>query len=222
MKFDVAVADANIFGHLYRSNAEWLLAELFDRVLIDHFIMEEIERKQSSIIPMMQEDFDRGFLQIIRPQDLDKQKLYELYKYYLDDMRYLFLPTDEGEKRGIALAKATGTSFFLTDDENYMEGPYYAINRGIISGLAALAFWDLLYIGIIVAKMSVPVGKRHWDEIVSKGYEPPYRGTFGSKMGQSVRRFKDTQWFTELVEKQKVDIKHRNYMLLTAIRDNGW
>lgn len=220
--FDVAVADANIFGHLYRSNTEFLLVNLFDHILIDQFIMKEIERKQSSILPMMQKDFDRVFLQVIGSQDLDKRELYKLYKYYLDDMRDLFLPTDEGEKRGIALAKATGCFFFLTDDENYMEGPYYTINRGIITGLEALAFWDLLYIEIVMDKMSVAVSKKCWDDIALRGYESPYRGTFGSKMGQSVRRFQNAPWLTELVKNQQVDIKHRNYTLLTEIRDNGW
>jgi hypothetical protein len=220
--FDIAAADANIFGHLYRSNAEFLLTELFNHILIDQFIMGEIERKQPGIIPIMQKDFDRGFLQIITHRYLHGRELYKLYEYYLKDMRDLFLPADEGEKRGIALAKATGSLFFLTDDENYWEGPYYAINRGIISGLEALAFWDLLYIKIIIDKMPAAIGKKYWDKIVSLGYEPPYGGTFGSKMGQSVRRFKDTPWFTELGEKKKIDTKHRNYTLLTSIRKNGW
>ncbi len=50
----------------------------------------------------------------------------------------------EGEKRVIALARATGVGFVLTDDEK-QDGPYWSIERGIISHVEALAFWDLVY-----------------------------------------------------------------------------
>jgi hypothetical protein len=64
--------------------------------------------------------------------ELQSRQVLSLYETELDDMRNLFLPPDEREKRVIALARSTGVGFVLTDDEK-QDGPYWSIARGIIS-----------------------------------------------------------------------------------------
>ena len=54
MKFELASADANILGHLYRSGTSRLITDLFSKVIVDDFILQEIRNKQKEILPAIQ------------------------------------------------------------------------------------------------------------------------------------------------------------------------
>lgn len=56
MKFELASADANILGHLYRSRSIEIMSSLFREVLVDEFIREEIENKQPEILPTLERE----------------------------------------------------------------------------------------------------------------------------------------------------------------------
>jgi len=145
MRFKQACVDANILGHLYRSGESSLLSRFFEQVLVDQWILDEIKRKQRDILPVIERELSNAsFFLLVDRVELQNRQVLSLYETELDDMRNLFLLPDEGEKRIIALARATGVGFVLTDDEK-QDGPYWSIERGIISHVEALAFWNLVY-----------------------------------------------------------------------------
>ncbi|MGI6648494.1 MAG: hypothetical protein ACOX5W_05350 [Bacillota bacterium] len=124
-----------------------MISNLFNVVYLDEFVYGEVNRRLRDIAHELDQDLANvSFISLVKKSDLKRAVLFSLYEANRKDMNSLFLPKDEGEKRAIALAQAVGAEFVLTDDENYSEGPYFAIERGIIPGLEALAFWDLIYL----------------------------------------------------------------------------
>jgi predicted nucleic acid-binding protein len=215
--------DTNIVGHLYRSNCTFLITNLFNEILVDEIVVREARNRCGDIY----EDFDKDIkdsstIFMLQTQGtLKAASLYSLYEIQMRDMDALFFPKDEGEKRAIALAKATGAYFLLTDDEKHMEGPYYYLDKGIIKDMEALAFWDLIYLNILLGHQSHEQGKDTFDLIAKDGYFPPYQGNFESKMKTSIRRLKDKEWFNDWCD-QKSITKSQTAQLLRDIKSNDW
>jgi predicted nucleic acid-binding protein len=222
MKFELASADANILGHLYRSRSIEIMSSLFREVLVDEFIRKEIENKQPEILPTLEAEIQKdSWLVLMGRAQLRERKLISLYDAQVQDMEYIFMPADRGEKHAIALAQATGAMFVLTDDEKY-DGPYCSIDRGVISNLEALGFWDLIFLNIVSGKIS----NYHdayiiYNRICQEGYAPPYQASFGSRMKLSVRRLKDKRWFKTWCSENNIS-KNVIINLLEAIKQNGW
>lgn len=222
MRYKRACADANILGHLYRSGESSLLNRFFEQVLVDQWILDEIKRKQKDILPLIERELSHAsFLLLVDRAELQNRQVLSLYETELDDMRNLFLPPDEGEKRVIALARAIGVSFVLTDDEK-PDGPYWSIERGIISHVEALAFWDLVYMSILDGGYSDYIAAREsYNRICQQGYHPPYAPGFGSRMAAAVRRLKDKEWFKQWCQARGVKAGV-TIELLKQIKQAGW
>jgi len=222
MRYKRACADANILGHLYRSGESSLLSRIFEQVLVDQWILDEIKRKQRDILPVIEQELSNAsFLLLVDRVELQSRQLLSLYETELDDMRNLFLPPDEGEKRVIALARATGVGFVLTDDEK-QDGPYWSIERGIISRVEALAFWDLVYLGILSGIYhTYEAAKDSYNLICQKGYVPPYPPPFGSRMAAAVRRLKDKEWYRQWCQANGIK-SEVSFNLLKTIKESGW
>ena len=222
MKIKTACVDANILGHLYRSGESRLFSYFFDQIFVDQWILEEISRKQKDILPVIERELSNGSLLVLVDRaELIRRKVAALYDDELDEMRYLFLPPDEGEKRVIALARAIGVTFVLTDDEK-QDGPYWSIERGIISRVEALAFWDLVYLGILSGIYhTYEAAKDSYNLICQKGYVPPYPPPFGSRMAAAVRRLKDKEWYRQWCQANGIK-SAVSFNLLKTIKESGW
>jgi predicted nucleic acid-binding protein len=196
-----ASIDTNIIGHLYRSNTQFLITNLFNEILVDEFILKtELRRRCPEIFDKFEMDLNNIntiFLKVTKA-DLLEENLYKLYELELTEMENLFLPSDEGERRAIALAKSKGVFFLLTDDEKYMSGPKYMIENGIVRDMEALSFWDLIFLNVMAKKITYEEAKNTFEFVASDGYIPDrYNGSFVSKMKQTIKRLKDKQWFND-------------------------
>ncbi|HRX22306.1 MAG TPA: hypothetical protein P5273_11395 [Syntrophomonadaceae bacterium] len=222
MKFELASVDANILGHLYRSGTDRLISDLFSKVIVDEFILQEIHNKQREILPAIQPTLDQSdFLELIDRQALRERKLVSIYDAQLQNMEYIFLPQDRGEKHAIALAKAVGAAFLLSDDEK-QDGPYWSIERGIIANLEVLGFWDIIYLNILAGKIT-DFSEAHdiYEQVCLHGYEPPYAAGFGSRMKMAVRHCMDKPWFINWCSEHGI-AKKVSKDLLIMIKENGW
>lgn len=201
MKWTASI-DTNIIGHLYRSNTTYLITNLFDKILVDEFVLQELSRRCNDIYDDFFVDlFDESTPYILANKSyLKNLSLKNYYDIQIQEMEYLFLPKDEGEKRAIALAQATGTFFLLTDDEKHMDGPYHMINRGLISDMESLGFWDIIFLNAILQKISFDKAKENFESIAKDGYVPIYKDDFKSKMISSLRRLNEKEWFKKEVE----------------------
>ena len=191
-------------------------------MLVDQWILDEIKRKQRDILPVIERELAHAsFLLLVDRAQLQSRQVLSLYETELDEMRNLFLPPDEGEKRVIALARATGVGFVLTDDEK-QDGPYWSIERGIISHVEALAFWDLVYMSILDGGYSDYIeAYESYNRICLQGYNPAYAPGFGSRMMAAVRRLKDKEWFKQWC--QALGVKPGVTIdLLKQIKQAGW
>jgi hypothetical protein len=93
MKFDLASADANILGHLYRSDSIELMRSLFCQVLVDDLIWGEIKNRQQEILPAIEQEMQqRSFLVLMDRTELQKRKLIFVYEAQVQDVEYIFLP----------------------------------------------------------------------------------------------------------------------------------
>lgn len=196
----IATVDTNIIGHLYRSNTQFLISNLFTAILVDEQVKFELTRRCCDISHKFESDLAdaTSIYSEVTKQDLIDQKLLPLYQAQLLDMESLFLPSDEGEKRAIALAKTKGIFFLLTDDEKYMTGPTYMIDNGLITDMASLAFWDLIFLNVISDKLSYKASQDTYEFIASDGYIPDrYKGTYKSKINQSIRKLVNADWFRD-------------------------
>lgn len=195
-----ASIDTNIIGHLYRSNTQHLIYNVFDEVFVDEFIMIELNRRCKDIYTQFHSELHDSSspFKLIDKDHLRENALLPLYNLQLDDLRYLFMPRDEGEKRACALAQTKGSFYLLTDDEKQMDGPYYMIDRGLIRDMESLAFWDLIFLNVVTGKISCEEAFGNFNAICNDGYIPDgYKGTFQSKMNHSIRRLKEKEWFKE-------------------------
>ena len=222
MKFDLASTDANILGHLYRSSSSSLITNLFSKVIVDEWIMKEIHNKQKEILSDFQPALDQSIIfELIDRNELQRRKLISVYEAQLQDMEYLFLPQDRGEKHAIALAQATGARFLLSDDEK-PDGPYWSIDRGIIANLEVLGFWDLIYLNILSGNIP-DFNQAHtiYYHVCQQGYYPPYAAGFGARMKMAIRRSMDKQWFKEWCSEYGIHNKVSRDLLI-VIKENDW
>ncbi|MHB1682031.1 MAG: PIN domain-containing protein [Bacilli bacterium] len=142
MPKQTAVSDTDFCIHLLNGNTENWATQFFDPIYLDEFNANKEFPKHAekgrSIPP---------FFHVIDRQYLIDRQVSRLYDARLDDMRYLFLPKNEGEKKGIALALAMGISVFLSDDVA-ASGPHQTINAGP-DPLVCLSSADLLCLNIL-------------------------------------------------------------------------
>jgi predicted nucleic acid-binding protein len=189
---------------------------------VDEWIIKEIHNKQKEILPAIQPELDQSiFFELIDRNELKRRKLISVYEAQLQDMEFLFLPQDRGEKHAIALAQATGARFLLSDDEK-QDGPYWSIDRGIIDNLEVLGFWDLIYLNILTGNIS-DFNKAHaiYCQVCQHGYYPPYAAGFGARMKMAIRRSKDKQWFKDWCSECGIHNKVSRDLLI-IIKENDW
>lgn len=211
-----ATIDTNIIGHLYRSNTNNLITNLFDEILVDEFILYELKRRCNDIYDIFMEDLEKedSPYTLADKSYLREHSLLQLYEIQLNEFEYLFLPSDEGEKRAIALAQATGTYFMLTDDEKMMDGPYHMIERGLVPHMESLAFWDLIFLNAVRQHVKFDNTKEYYQAICQDGYIPDgYKADFKSKITFSIKRLKDKKWFKEEIESGRIDRKTIAYFI---------
>lgn len=198
-----ASIDTNIIGHLYRSNTIHLITNLFDEVLVDEFITQELRRRCKDIYDDFINDIEdpNSPFVLVDKSYLRERSLLQLYNIQLSELENLFLPKDEGEKRAVALALSTGVFFLLTDDEKYMDGPYHMIDRGLVDNMDSLAFWDLIFLNVARKYIGFDKAKENFEAICMDGYLPDgYKGEFKSKINHSIRRLKEKEWFKAHLE----------------------
>lgn len=199
MIVNAATIDTNIIGHLYRSHTQFLIENLFSTVYVDEQIMIELKRRCKDVVDPFEEELlkeDALYCKVTK-QELITDSLYSIYNIELNGLEDLFLPSDEGEKRAIALAKTKGAFFLLTDDTKPMDGPTHMIENGLIPEMEVLAFWDLIFLNTISGCITHEKAKDTYEFVASDGYIPDgFRSSFRSKMNQSMRRLAPKEWFT--------------------------
>ncbi|MGE8021504.1 hypothetical protein ACQKOM_21790 [Peribacillus frigoritolerans] len=109
-------------------------------------------------------------IEILKEVDLSDRGVSILYQDYLDDMRTLFSPRDEGDKRAIALARALGSEVVITYDIK-SNGPYNRVNTGLCGDLIALSTTDLLCLQYIGCNISITDIKSTYEQIAMNAYE---------------------------------------------------
>ncbi|MED1711765.1 hypothetical protein P4V34_28865 [Bacillus thuringiensis] len=211
-----ATIDTNIIGHLYRSKTIHLITNLFEEIFVDEFIIQELQRRCKDIFADFMKDLEDPFtpFTLVDKTYLIQNSLLQLYNIQLNDLQYLFLPSDEGERRAIALAQTTGTYFLLTDDEKSMDGPYHMISRGLVNNMESLAFWDLIFLNATRQLITFDLAKENFEAICLDGYLPDsYKGEFKSKLGHSIRRLKDKTWFKDQIESGIIQKRTISYFI---------
>lgn len=201
---DIAVADTNILIHLYRSNMQNLMFDIFKRVEFHEEIRNELERNAPDVLETMQSDLRSGKLRLITNEYLRDMKLFSVFKAKLNELNKIFLPSDYGEQCAIALAQTQCITTILTDDTKD-DGPYYTINRGLCEDMdIALGFWELIYLSWLCNYIpDIVTAEQTYNQIANNGYTPPYRSSFRSKMKSCLR------WFGE----EKSPKRYKNWYI---------
>lgn len=126
--FKSASLDTNILIHLWRSQTEDMLKQMFAKVyvhqwLLDTELMNHAKELRGKIIDSMAD----GFVEPIDNATLKKQGRYQDFKRELEDLSLFFSGGDTGEGYVIALARVYGIPAVVTNDTK-VEGPKWYLN----------------------------------------------------------------------------------------------
>lgn len=126
--FKSASLDTNILIHLWRSQTEGMLKQMFAKVyvhqwLLDKELMHHAEELRGKIIDSMAD----GFVEPIDNAILKKQGLYQDFERELKLLSVFFSGGDTGEGYAIALAKVYGIPAVVTNDIK-VEGPKWYLS----------------------------------------------------------------------------------------------
>ncbi len=127
--FESASLDTNILIHLWKSETEAMLGQMFGKVYVYQWLLDvELQNHADGpLIAKIVDSMDTGFLMPVDDRALKKLGLFQAFREAYEDVSMFFSGPDTGEGFAIALAKAFGIPVLVTDDTK-KEGPKWYLN----------------------------------------------------------------------------------------------
>lgn len=225
--FDSASLDTNILIHLWRSQTEDMLKQMFTKVyvhqwLLDKELMNHAPELRVKIIDSMAD----GFVEPINNAILKKQGLYQAFDRELKLLSPFFSDGDTGEGYAIALAKVFGIPAVVTNDTK-VEGPKWYLN---IRPNEPFGFSsdEVLFINYLKGSISVAefqdqfqamneVNGLNWRiKVCMKRFTKRFLGEPNKTIPASVR---DHLWMDEFAQANGINVAERLASLRAAISE---
>lgn len=224
--FESASLDTNILIHLWRSQTEKMLKQMFDKVYVHQWLIDtELSHHADDILRgKIIDSMVDGFIEPINDAILKKQGLYEAFKQELEDLALFFSGSDTGEGYVIALAKVYGIPAVVTNDIK-KDGPKWYLN---IRAKEPIGFSsdEVLLIDYLKGALSK-------EEYLSQFQAMNDINALGWRMKISQRRFvqrflgeldreipasvRDHQWINDFAKKNGIDITKKLNSLKAVI-----
>ena len=127
--FASASLDTNILIHLWRSQTEEMLRQMFSKVYVHQWLLdtELPHHADMALRGKIIDSMDDGFLVPVDNAMLKEQGLYPKFKWELENLAMFFSHGDTGEGFVIALAKVYGIPAVVTNDIK-TDGPKWYLN----------------------------------------------------------------------------------------------
>ena len=223
--FKSASLDTNILIHLWRSQTEDMLKQMFAKVyvhqwLLDTELMNHAKELRGKIIDSMAD----GFVEPIDNATLKKQGLYQAFKRELEDLSLFFSDGDTGEGYVIALARVYGIPAVVTNDTK-VEGPKWYLNLRAKEPFG-FSSDEVLLINFLKGSISAAefqtqfqamneVNGLNWRmKVCLSRFTRRFLGELDKTIPASVR---DHQWIDEFAQAYRIDVAERLADLQAAI-----
>lgn len=216
--FESASLDTNILIHLWRSQTEKMLKQMFDKVYVHQWLIDiELPHHADDILRgKIIDSMADGFVEPINDAILKKQGLYQAFKRELEDLALFFSGGDTGEGYVIALAKVYGIPAVVTNDIK-KDGPKWYLN---IRAKEPIGFSsdEVLLIDYLKGSMSKEeylsqfqamneINELGWRMKVSqRRFAQRFLGDLDQEIPASVR---DHQWISDFAEKNGIDVAEK-------------
>lgn len=218
-----ASLDTNIILHLYRTNHQSLLFEMFDEeIYIDEFIYNiELQNHGKDILPILAQDIASKRITVIGESSLKSLGIWNLYIENLEEEKTFYPPSDMGEIHAIALARTMGAVSVVTDDTKY-RGPHYYLMRIEDYANMPLAFYEILVLLYLKGNYSAQQVIEIFNAVIERNPELPYN--LRSIIEGFVRRFiatpyteRDQNWFVKFCATENISYKKKLKQLKDAL-----
>lgn len=213
-----ASLDTNVIIHLYKANFQGVLYNRFEKLKVYEFIRTQELNKHADpkILELFDQDVVSGKIECVTDTYLRKIGMYSIFKSHVKEMRILFEGGDLGEVYAISLAKTLGCISLVTDDIKE-RGPHYTFMRIPDSEVIPFAFYELLFLDYLEARVTEQV---LIDDFYRISDLSKLGMDFTSKLKSFIRRFwrdpyseSEKQWMKAFCVDNEINAKERIHKL---------
>lgn len=223
--FASASLDTNILIHLWRSQTEDMLKQMFTKVYVHQWLLDkEIKNHAEELLGKIIDSMDDGFVEPINDAILKQQGLYQAFDRELKLLSPFFSGGDTGEGYAIALAKVYGIPAVVTNDTK-IEGPKWYLN---IRPNEPFGFSsdEVLLINYLKGSISAvkfqeqfqamnEVNGLNWRiKVCMRRFNERFLGELDRTIPASVR---DHQWIDEFAQEYGINVAERLISLRAAL-----
>lgn len=207
-----ASLDTNVIIHLYRSNQQNILFDLFsDGLFVYSFIVDiELAHHGKDVLPMVLADIKNNQITIIDDNWLKSKGIFSLFRDNFREECALFNPDDTGEAYAIALARTLGVMSIVTDDTK-LGGPHATLMRLPESEVIPFAFYEVIILLFLTGKISAKEAVEKFNCVINNSNELSF--SFKSKLKFFVKRFikdpyseRERYWIENYCKDASVDL----------------
>lgn len=207
-----ASLDTNVIIHLYRSNQQNILFDLFsDGLFVYSFIVDiELAHHGKDVLPMVLADIKNNQITIIDDNWLKSKGIFSLFRENFREECALFNPDDTGEAYAIALARTLGVMSIVTDDTK-LGGPHATLMRLPESEVMPFAFYEVIILLFLTGKISAKEAVEKFNCVINTSNELSF--SFKSKLRFFVKRFikdpyseRERYWIENYCKDASVDL----------------
>ena len=208
-----ASLDTNVIIHLYRSNLQRVLFEVFDEgvFIYEQIRTVELENHGRDILEMVDADIASGKIEIYTDWKLKELAVYRIFDYNFKENRMLYGTGDLGEVYAISLAQTLGTYSFVTDDIK-QGGPYMSLLQ-FEDNVMPFTFAEVLILRYLMGIADEYLTVKDFDAVNSA---TDLNWSFRSQFSKFIRRFfkdpyrnGDAVWIRKLANDRGIKLKER-------------